>query len=243
VLLPNTANQVISIQVTGGESIAGEDFYTQIGDGGSFLGGTDTKPAFTNVDVLGGTIFSPSNNGAYGDPNGTPPGSNAAHPLVWVDGTTTLSGSLPANGLLATLTLDTTGLNSGTFPLRLSVDGALGPFDTTLWNAVGEAVPLSVTEGTLIVAIPIVGDYNRNGAVDAADYTVWRDSLGQTGGNLPADGNGDTHVDAVDYGIWKQHFGEALGGGSAAIAVPEPSTGLLLVMMFAGACLVLRRHA
>ena len=98
VLLPNTANQVISIQVAGGESIAGEDFYAQIGDGGSFLGGTDTKPAFTNVDVLGGTIFSPSNNGAYGDPNGTPAGSNAAHPLVWVDGTTTLSGSVPAIG-------------------------------------------------------------------------------------------------------------------------------------------------
>ena len=142
---------------------------------------------------------------------------------------------------LATLTLDTTGLNSGTFPLRLSVDGELGPFDTTIWNAVGEAVPLSVTEGTLIVAIPIVGDYNRNGAVDAADYTVWRDSLGQTGANLPADGNGDTHVDAVDYGIWKQHFAEVLGGGAAAIAVPEPSTGLLLVMSFAGAGLILRR--
>ena len=25
------------------------------------------------------------------------------------------------------------------------------------------------------------GDYNGNGVVDAADYTVWRDSLGQTG--------------------------------------------------------------
>ena len=29
--------------------------------------------------------------------------------------------------------------------------------------------------------VTIVGDYNHNGIVDAADYTVWRDTLGQTG--------------------------------------------------------------
>jgi hypothetical protein len=32
VLLPNTANQVISISVSGGEQIAGEDFFAQVGD-------------------------------------------------------------------------------------------------------------------------------------------------------------------------------------------------------------------
>ena len=113
ILLPNTANQVVSIWVNGGEQIAGEDFFAQIGDGGAFLGGSNTKPAFTNVDVLSGTIFAANNNGAFGDPNGTPSGSNAAHPLIWVDGTTTVSGTVSASGLLATLTLDTTGHRVG----------------------------------------------------------------------------------------------------------------------------------
>ena len=33
---------------------------------------------------------------------------------------------------------------------------------------------------TFAVAVNVPGDYNGNGIVDAADYTVWRDHLGQT---------------------------------------------------------------
>ncbi|MEM8864875.1 MAG: PEP-CTERM sorting domain-containing protein [Planctomycetota bacterium] len=58
-------------------------------------------------------------------------------------------------------------------------------------------------------------DYNSDGAVNAADYTVWRDSLGQTGPGLAADGNGDEVVDIVDYENWKTNFGAdaSLAGG------------------------------
>ena len=228
VLLPNTANQVISIWVSGGEQIAGEDFFAQIGDGGTFLGGSNTKPAFTNVDILGGTIFAANNNGAFGDPNGTPPGSNSAHPLIWVDGTTTVSGTVSAAGRLATLTLNTTGLASGTFPLLLTgVASSLGPFDTTLRDANGVAIPLSISNGSLIVATPNAGDYNRDGVVNAADYTVWRDTLGSTT-DLRA--NGDEtgasagKIDLADYSIWKSNFGNHSGAGASAnAAVPEPT--------------------
>ena len=65
----------------------------------------------------------------------------------------------------------------------------------------------------------LLGDYNQNGTVDAADYTVWRDSLGQTG--LPmfsgADGSGNGSIGAEDYGVWKSQFGATLvmtGGAS-----------------------------
>jgi hypothetical protein len=244
VLLPNTADQEITIHVSGGEQLAGEDFYAQIGDGGTFLGGSDAKPTFTNVDVLGSTIFSLNNNGAYGDPNGMPPGSNTAHPLIWVDGTTTAGGTVPASGLLATMTIDTTGLASGTFPLLLTgVASSLGPFDTTLRSATGDAIPLSITNGSLLVAVPIAGDYNRNGDVDAADYVVWRDTLGQMGTGLAADGDGSGEIDASDYSVWKMHFGETITSGSASIrVVPEPVTLVLLLLAAVGWC-VQRRWA
>src|SRR5690242_11051028 len=55
-LLPNTPNQLVTIQVTGAESIAGEDFYAQIGDGGAFNSGTNTNPVFSGVDIVGGSV-------------------------------------------------------------------------------------------------------------------------------------------------------------------------------------------
>jgi hypothetical protein len=59
-----------------------------------------------------------------------------------------------------------------------------------------------------------IGDYNRDGCVDAADYTVWRDTLGLT---VPiytgADGNGDGVIDQADYLLWRSNFGSC-GGGS-----------------------------
>ncbi len=84
-----------------------------------------------------------------------------------------------------------------------------------------------------IVAVPLlVGDFNANGVVDAADYVVWRDSLGTQGSGLAADGNGDQRIDQLDYDIWKANFGstsgeiDSLGG---AMSVPEASAAFLIV--------------
>src|SRR5690606_32701537 len=43
------------------------------------------------------------------------------------------------------------------------------------------------------------GDFNADGRVDAADYTLWRNSLGSNGSGLAADANDDGTVDATDY--------------------------------------------
>jgi hypothetical protein len=106
------------------------------------------------------------------------------------------------------------GLNSaGQLAFNFSIAGTSG---IALWS---EAVT------------PVVGDYNHNGIVDAADYTVWRNSLGQVGTGLDADGNGNDEIDEGDYAVWKMHFGETSGGGSAAkanAAVPEPTATVLI---------------
>lgn len=76
-----------------------------------------------------------------------------------------------------------------------------------------------------IVRVVIAGDYNADGKVDAGDYTVWRDLLGQTGAWLAADGDMNGQVDELDYAVWKQAFvAEHLGSGASLVAVPEPAS-------------------
>ena len=64
-------------------------------------------------------------------------------------------------------------------------------------------------------AAPNAADGNADGTVNAADYTVWRDHLGQT---VPAgtlgdyDGNGT--VQTADYNLWKANFGQGTGATS-----------------------------
>src|SRR5262249_40466623 len=79
------------------------------------------------------------------------------------------------------------------------------------YNAAGQIV-FQATFGSFNVLLlynPLLpGDYNGNGTVDTADYIVWRDSIGQSGMGLAADGDGNTMIDGNDYAIWKSHFGQ-----------------------------------
>jgi hypothetical protein len=90
----------------------------------------------------------------------------------------------------------------------------------------------------------VPGDYNNNGVVDAADYTIWRDTLGQTGEGLDADFDNSNSIDEVDYVAWRDHFGQnrftAGSGSCSAAAVAEPSS-LVLALLAAGLALLLCR--
>jgi hypothetical protein len=83
-----------------------------------------------------------------------------------------------------------------------------------------------------LTQIRIAGDYNEDGSVDAADYTVWRDSFGTTGFGLAADGSGDGRVDQTDYALWKSRFAHTLTAVSVAQAVPEPTSIVFLLIAF-----------
>jgi endoglucanase len=86
----------------------------------------------------------------------------------------------------------------------------------------------------------LAGDFNNDGVVDAADYTVWRDTLAAGGVYLRNDQTPGV-VSEDDYVVWKAHFGEtASGSGTLAAAVPEPSGCLLAAMVLAGLAIVQR---
>ena len=82
---------------------------------------------------------------------------------------------------------------------------------------------------------PIAGDYNRDGVVNAADYVLWRNTMGQTGWGLAADSDFNGRIDAADFAFWRSHFGQTAGSGAGfeslgGPAVPEPGSFVLLIL-------------
>jgi len=77
-----------------------------------------------------------------------------------------------------------------------------GPTPTLLFS-VGPALP---------------GDYNQDSSVEAADFVLWRKTLGASVPNFSgADGSGNGVVGAEDYGVWATNFGRtAAAAGSHA---------------------------
>jgi T5SS/PEP-CTERM-associated repeat protein len=131
-----------------------------------------------------------------------------------------IDGFVPGNGDSFNI-LDFDDL-SGMFSLDLPALPVFLVWDTTQLH----------TAGILAVINALVGDYNADGTVNAADYTVWRNAL--ESGNLAADGNDDGMITRLDYDVWKLHFGESLDSGAASTSaqnVPEPSSGLLRILV------------
>jgi hypothetical protein len=97
-----------------------------------------------------------------------------------------------------------------------------------------------------LAKVPIQGDYNDDGSVDASDYVIWRSTVGATS-DLRANGNkaGSSTwvIDTADYTAWRGMFGSSeAGSGSGALAegtaaVPEPSVCALLIAVGISICL------
>src|SRR4029077_10791095 len=85
-------------------------------------------------------------------------------------------------------------------------------------NRDGSRIDIGAFEAQRTAIQIAYGDYNRNGIVDAADYTVWADALGKsvTAPYAGADGNGDGQVTWADYDVWRWNFGKRLASFGAA---------------------------
>ncbi|MEM6655859.1 MAG: PEP-CTERM sorting domain-containing protein [Planctomycetota bacterium] len=83
---------------------------------------------------------------------------------------------------------------------------------------------------SLLVEDDLPGDFNADSAVNAADYTVWRDGLG---------------IDNTDnsYSIWRDNYGSVVSSASVATSVPEPSSLVLISLgLLGGRSLIPERY-
>jgi hypothetical protein len=136
--------------------------------------------------------------------------------------------------------------NTG-IPVVLTTGGRNGMFTNELlpdlYGGLYYELEYSSNQVALVVE-GILGDYNKNGEVDAADYTLWRDTLGST---TDMRANGDNTgasmnvIDEADFQLWRANFGmlaPGAGAGSAEAspsqaAVPEPTSLVLSFMAVA----------
>ena len=126
----------------------------------------------------------------------------------------------------------------------LYLDGV--PQAPTIYTAANSGGLITGSGGLNVLALGpplednLPGDYNNDGFVNMADYTVWRDNVGAGAGTL---GDNDTVGGTIgpgQYTLWKTNLGNMAGASAArqfgAASVPEPSSvvGIILLLGLGG---------
>jgi hypothetical protein len=161
-----------------------------------------------------------------------------------VHGPTTLGGTLRVR-LLETNAGPFEPQWGDAFIFLAAYGGAEGAFDDFDLPQLAPGLTWTITPGDVVLYLAVItaldGDYNDNGVVDAADYTVWRDHLGQQRTLLNETASLGV-VDMADYNAWKNNFGATRGtlGRGTFSTVPEPA--VLSFVASAAALVLLRRH-
>jgi hypothetical protein len=216
-----------------------------LGNGSSFVNAAFNM--YVNYDGAGGQ---------FGDISVDAGTSNIANSAVYASLDSTDSNRMVVVAINRTANAQTTGiavthdrifdhaevyqLTSGAGSSPLVTRAA--DIELNLVNAFQYTMPAWSVSTLVLISDGLPGDYNRDGAVDVADFVVWRKSAGQSG-DLAADGNEDNIVDSDDYTLWRANFGRSAAdpGQASTAAVPEPvSLPLVLIASLLG--LVSRRR-
>ncbi|MCA9238975.1 MAG: autotransporter-associated beta strand repeat-containing protein [Planctomycetales bacterium] len=150
------------------------------------------------------------------------------------------SGFTPADGAQYTLLSADGGIATALVDLDFGA-GLPGGFTASFNDA--------MTALILTFSLGLDGDFNGDGVVNAADYTVWRDNLGAPDeSSLMNNGDGLNGVDAGDYALWRDNYGATAGAavnslGSSQSTVPEPGAALLFTLVSGANLLGRRRRA
>jgi hypothetical protein len=143
----------------------------------------------------------------------------------------------PQAGAVSALTYS--GGTGGTAAIQVQGTGGSGsivmlafPFET-ITDATRRQVAMGRVLDFFGVAAPVPNaDFSGNGAVDAADYVLWRANSGQTSGatHSQGDANNDGAVNGADYNIWRAQFGVSVGAGSESALGSSAEEGKTAIM-------------
>jgi fibronectin-binding autotransporter adhesin len=259
--LPTGASETVGFLTGAAATIDRPINVNNVGAGTTLGGTTDHNSTFTGNVTLGKSVeltsaavtddntvtFSGVISGAGAGITKVGPGSVTLSGLNTYTGNTIVEeGTLSitnnntlanaANVLLSTgvlLDLDFTGtdtINSLFINGNLAASGTWGSLASTATNKSALFDGLGMLN-VLVGAAGQMGDFNGDGMVNLADYTVWRDNLGGPESALNGNGSGNATVGSEDYALWKTNFGAGSGSvqslGSAT--VPEPSSIVVLL--------------
>jgi hypothetical protein len=193
------------------------------------------------VTVNGGGTFSPGSSPGTLTIGGLTMSSNSAldfelgNPAR--DHIVVTGGEIALAGTLKLSLLDGfTPTHGQSFPLfEGAISSITGAFDSIIaptFNGLTPSVVQSAESVFIQVgeAINLPGDFNLDGAVDAADYVMWRKTDGTEAG----------------FDTWQSQFGGPAGsgfGGTANATVPEPARLVLFIVATVGIRLRRRQSA
>jgi autotransporter-associated beta strand protein len=226
-LAPGVQSQ-LQVRISGGDPVSAVKLWVQIGDGGAANQGTNTAPVINSINLVGpGTIFNASNTGA------TPVFAGG---LMAVAETTTdvaRAATVPANGTLSLITINTAGAPAGETVLHLKGVAANvfpTPQNTSLTVLTGSPpsqplpVPATITDGRIVVLHTMTWK-GGNGNWTAAN---WLDSASPAS-SYPSNDSADVVVPAGTVTANAASFAHSLAvSGTGGLSLSWPAGTLTL---------------
>lgn len=150
-------------------------------------------------------------------------GSAASYDRVAVGGGVTIDSGAAIDVAFAPGFTPTFGQSYSILTAGGAMTGAFGEVNTN-----GPAmIARSVAGGVVLELLSgLAGDFNNDGAVNAADYTLWASNVGSPASVLLNVGDAET-VNAALYTVWRDNEGATLP--ATASTVPEPTAALLVL--------------
>lgn len=150
--------------------------------------------------------------------------------LTWFGDPSQLDDIATGNDFLNIANVSANNAATGTWTFRLANEAAADDLE----------VSGIVFRGMLLASEPTAGDADLDGDVDSDDFNLLAFNFGNAGVWLNGDFDGDGTVDSDDFNLLAFNFGAggpppaptefaALESFAASIAVPEPTTGLMLL--------------
>jgi fibronectin-binding autotransporter adhesin len=221
-------------------------FFGGVSGAGTFSGGGttefegDLKPGNSPANVtFGGNVVIGPTAGTVIELAGTTKG--AQYDSLTIAGNVSLGGALDVvllNGFVPS--------PGQSFNILTSAGGIDGSFDSMDLPALagGLYFNLAYTSTAINLTVAgVLGDYNKNGIIDASDYILWRKTISQSGNALAADGNNNGIIDPADFTVWRNSYGAQAGSGAGtnvSASIPEPTSLLLFLVAWPALALSVR---